>query len=152
MATPTQADGLIIPGGGVRPDDVTDGLSTTLLLCESKEPRFAVWGEAVTSWVVALDPLQTAIKQPTDWAEISTTFRMGAQDYDTPYLPAQLWAAGGDRQWGPSSDHREGVVMHAFADGETRPLTSEIDAKVYAMIVTRSDGDNPKPFVKSSPP
>jgi hypothetical protein len=37
--------------------------------------------------------------------------------------------------------------MHAFADGGVRPITSKVDPKVYAMIVTRSRDDNPKPFV-----
>jgi hypothetical protein len=147
MSTPIQADGVIIPGGGVRERDVTDGLSSTVLLCESKEPRFAVWGEAVTAWVVALDPEQTASNTQLDWAEMRTSLRLGAQKYDTPFLPTRLWAAGGDRWWGPSSDHRGGVVMHAFGDVHVRPITSEVDAKVYASIVTRADGDNPKPFV-----
>jgi hypothetical protein len=143
MAMPTRADGLIIPGGGVRERDVTDGLSSTLLLCESKEPRFAVWGEAVTNWVVALDPAQTASNTQLDWAEMRTSLRLGAQKYDTPYLPARLWAAGGDRWWGPSSDHRGGVVIHAFGDAGTRALTPDVDAKVYASIVTRSGADEP---------
>jgi type II secretory pathway pseudopilin PulG len=80
LSAPTEADGVIIPGGGVRPDDVNDGLSATVLLCESKEPRFAVWGEAVTNWVVALEPQQTASNQKLDWAEMRTALRLGAQE------------------------------------------------------------------------
>jgi hypothetical protein len=143
MAMPTRADGLIIPGGGVRERDVTDGISRTIMLCESKEPRFAVWGEAVTNWVVALDPAQTASNRELDWAETRNSMRLGAQKYDAPCVPARLWGAGGDRWWGPSSDHRGGVVIHSFGDAGTRALTPDVDAKAYASIVTRSGADEP---------
>jgi len=47
----------------------------------------------------------------------------------------------GDRQFGPSSDH-DAVTIHTFGDNHTTALTVDIDANVYAAIVTINGGEN----------
>jgi prepilin-type processing-associated H-X9-DG protein len=46
------------------------------------------------------------------------------------------------RLWGPSSEHRGGIVNHAFADGHVDSISDKIDPNVYLWMVTRNGGEN----------
>jgi hypothetical protein len=46
--------------------------------------------------------------------------------------PAGAW------QWGPSSFHTGGVVIHLYADGGVRNITDDIDPSTYIQLITRA--------------
>jgi prepilin-type processing-associated H-X9-DG protein len=46
------------------------------------------------------------------------------------------------RLWGPSSEHRGGIVNHLFADGHVEGIVDTIDPNLYLWIVTRNGGEN----------
>ncbi len=41
-------------------------------------------------------------------------------------------------EWGPSSDHSGGVVLHCWADSHVSGLNEDIDAALYVHLVTRA--------------
>jgi prepilin-type processing-associated H-X9-DG protein len=45
------------------------------------------------------------------------------------------------RLWGPSSEHRGGIVNHLFADGHVDGIADTIDPNCYLWIVTRNGGE-----------
>ena len=45
------------------------------------------------------------------------------------------------RLWGPSSQHRGGIVNHVFADAHLNGISDGIDANVYLWLVTRAGGE-----------
>jgi prepilin-type processing-associated H-X9-DG protein len=45
------------------------------------------------------------------------------------------------RLWGPSSEHRGGIVNHAFADGHVESISDQIDPNVYLWMTTRNGGE-----------
>ena len=48
---------------------------------------------------------------------------------------------GGERDWGPSSDHAGGVVIHSYADGHTQAIPDTVDATVYFRKITRAGNE-----------
>ena len=59
----------------------------------------------------------------------------------TPLYYTQIAPFSQGRGWGPSSQHRNGVVLHVFADGHTDIVTDEIDPAIYFAFITRDDND-----------
>ena len=49
-----QPDGVIVPAGKVTPKDVTDGLSHTVFIAETREEMFAAWADGLTASTCAL--------------------------------------------------------------------------------------------------
>jgi len=41
-------------------------------------------------------------------------------------------------EWGPSSDHSGGIVLHAWADGHVTGIPEDADAATYIQLVTRA--------------
>ena len=48
---------------------------------------------------------------------------------------------GVERDWGPSSDHGGGVVVHSYADGHTQALPDTTDATLYFRLITRAGNE-----------
>jgi hypothetical protein len=44
--------------------------------------------------------------------------------------------------WGPSSDHSGGVVLHAWADAHVSGIAEDTDAVLYIQLVTRAGREN----------
>ena len=63
------------------------------------------------------------------------------------YLPTaaladpDITAAPPGRLWGPSSQHKGGIVNHVFADAHVESIADNIDANVYLWLVTRNAGE-----------
>jgi hypothetical protein len=55
---------------------------------------------------------------------------------------ATMWQGDQPRDWGPSSDHGGGVIVHAFADGHTRAFPESTDSTSYFRLVSRGGGEN----------
>ncbi len=46
-----------------------------------------------------------------------------------------------NRNWGPSSEHGGGVVIHTYGDAHTESIPSSIDQNVYYALITRAGGE-----------
>ncbi len=135
------ADGLIVPGKAVLPKHVTDGISKTILLSETKEPAYSSWYDASCSWVIATPPAVAVDATANRTAAVSVGYGPAEDDRQRFYLPERFWKNQEARAWGPSSDHGGGVAMHAYADAGTRPITSDVDPYVYRALITRAGGE-----------
>lgn len=119
-----QPDGTIYPLSGTRAAEVSDGLSNTVVIVETREEKMAVWIDGGTAAVVALryDPGNSPTYAGTEIAlNYSPYF-----DYSDPYA-----------QWGPSSRHTGGA-FHLLGDGSVQFISENIDAGVYVALSTRA--------------
>lgn len=120
-------DGIIHPLSSNGPRDVTDGMSNTLLLVETREEQHAVRADGGMMAVVAMR--YDDLNSPTyAGPELALNY--------TPYFeyidPNVLW--------GPSSQHAGGA-MHLFADGSVRFIMQDIAAPIYIAITTKAAGE-----------
>ncbi len=143
-------NGAIIAGKASTIAGLRDGVSKTLILTESKDWKNASWYDAASSWVVCAWPgAPSPVYAQGQWTA-NTTGNPPTQSainvgplagtntplyWDTTPTPAQ------QRRYGPSSDHGGDVVMHAFGDAGTRPLTADIDIRVYCALVSRNGNE-----------
>jgi prepilin-type N-terminal cleavage/methylation domain-containing protein len=123
-------DGIIIPGGAIAPKHVSDGLSHTVLIVETREEKLAAWADGLTAAVAA---------QAYD-AGNSPTFARGRCALNfSPYF-GNIWD-GEDAleycKYGPSSNHAGGA-FHLFGDGSVRFLVDSVAANVYVAYSTRA--------------
>jgi hypothetical protein len=143
-------------GIGLR--DMSDGISKTLILVESRETVINAWISGASTWVVAASPNALVAGGATlgrdsgdgSIAMLQAGSTAAARNGDglaiklaagDVYLGASEWATGRDREWGPSSEHAGGVVIHAFADAHAQAISPDIDPTLYLRMVTRGDGD-----------
>ena len=143
------ANGCIIPGPGLSEKNITDGLSKTILVTETREQDFTSWYDGTLPWVVAINSNAALPVRDTRHRWMAGEGTRTALNYGpTPQDPQQAYlieghgAAKGRWNWGPSSEHAGGIVMHLFADGAVHPLADSIDASVYLHLVTRAGGDD----------
>lgn len=137
-------------GTGMR--DIADGISKTLIACESREEEFSAWISGACMWVTATTPNSLASSRalvlPGNDGFISLTGGPGGlalnDGYDGKlnfYFKPNDWATAQERRWGPSSEHAGNGVIHVFADVHARFISAEVDPTAYLRFVTRSDGD-----------
>jgi prepilin-type N-terminal cleavage/methylation domain-containing protein len=119
-------DGAIVPGGGITPKDITDGLSHTLFNAETREEVFAVWADGFTAGVSAL--VFHSSRHP-EYARDQIALNYA------PYFEYKPMV-----KWGPSSMHAGGAY-HSFGDGSVRFLRDDIAQDVYVAMTTREGGD-----------
>jgi type II secretory pathway pseudopilin PulG len=119
-------EGVIIPVGKIRARDITDGLSKTMLIAESREERMRVWIDGRVGSVTAI-PYD--INSPTFGAQVS------ALNYTTYYDDGDIVSI-----YGPSSMH-PGGAHHLYADGSVHFLTDGISAANYVGLCTRAGGE-----------
>ena len=122
-----QPDGTIYPLSRHDSADVTDGLSNTILIAESREERMLVWIDGGTASVVARR--YDASNSPTyAGPEISLNYSPYF-DYSDPYS-----------EWGPSSQH-VGGAFHLYGDGSVHFISENILADVYVAAATRASNE-----------
>ncbi len=146
---------------GLKIRELTDGTSKTVIVAETKHEIFSSWYSGQSSWATGFKPDNAPQVEPWDSGKTmpgSDGFNTIPQDgkennktalnYGKSYLdiePELQWysegLAGGVRDWGPSSDHGGGVVVHSFADGHTQALPDSTDATVYLRLITRAGGE-----------
>lgn len=119
-----EPDGVIIPDGDVTPAEVTDGLSHTVLVVETREESLAVWADGLTAAVSAL-PYDAANHPTYSRPEIALNF--------SPYFDYFTDSA----KFGPSSAH-PGGAYHLFGDGSVQFVHDEIDRVAYSAQATRA--------------
>ena len=128
-----QNTGLFDPDGTMHPlsangfEDVVDGLSHTILVCETREERMAVWIDGGTAAVVALR--YDALNPPTyAGLEHALNFRPYF-DYLNPHC-----------DYGPSSMH-PGGGLHLLGDASVQFLADSVEAETYAAMATRNGNE-----------
>lgn len=115
-------EGVIYPQSKTRPKDVTDGLSNTVFIVESRERVMRPWIDGMYAGYTAL-PYQGYV------ASLNHTpyYDDGGEHYLTEY--------------GPSSEH-PGGANHLLGDGSAHFLEDGISAAVYIVLCTRDKGDH----------
>jgi prepilin-type N-terminal cleavage/methylation domain-containing protein len=122
-----EPDGVIIPGGAVTPAQVTDGLSHTVLIVETREEMLAAWADGMTAAVAALVYNR---QRPPQYADDQATLNYSPYFNDDGILA----------KYGPSSMHTGGA-FHLFGDGSVRFIRDEVAATVYVAFCTRAGGE-----------
>jgi Tfp pilus assembly protein PilE len=119
-------EGVIFPLSRIKPRDVTDGLSNTMFIAESREERLRVWIDGRTAANTALCDVYSG--DPAVNSRISLSA--------TPYF------RDGDVvcQYGPSSMH-QGGALHLFGDGSVHFIRDSTSAKIYLALCTRAGGE-----------
>jgi prepilin-type N-terminal cleavage/methylation domain-containing protein len=125
-------DGSIYPESETKFKDITDGLSHTVLLGETREQDIAVWIDGTGAAAVA-HPFSP---------DIVPSYALEASSLD--FTPYYQWGDTGDSvdcEYGPSSEHSGGVVNHLMADGSVVAFSGGMDPKLYAALVTRAGAE-----------
>jgi len=138
---------------GTLMSEITDGTSHTIMVAETKECGYASWYDGTLNWLVTNNP--NAGMPPGDTGALDTSPWVNAQiGINRGYNPAVAgsvpWLKSGmvsnrtigNVNWGPSSDHTNGAVMHVFADDHVIPITDACDAKVYLNLTTINGGES----------
>jgi prepilin-type N-terminal cleavage/methylation domain-containing protein len=142
---------------GLKIRELVDGTSKTVIICETKAEKFSSWYSGQSAWVIGFHPdTPPTIQMQADGfngivadgtIQNMTALNSGRPIVVQPGTPQEndLWYSaqmtGGERDWGPSSDHGGGVVVHAYADGHTQALTDATDATLYFRLITRAGGE-----------
>jgi prepilin-type N-terminal cleavage/methylation domain-containing protein len=154
-------DGVIVPRvsdnaerrrrRGRKVGDLQDGVSKTLMIGESREELYSSWYDGSVTWVIPIrDGIEVSMRPDGYFGPVERpgqdthTLNMGPKTSSprTSYMRAgRPWPGAENRAWGPSSEHSGGVVIHAFADARTVPISEAIDEKVYYRLVTVSGGE-----------
>jgi prepilin-type N-terminal cleavage/methylation domain-containing protein len=112
--------------------DITDGLSQTVVIAETREQDVAVWIDGTGAAAVAR-PF-SADNVPSYAVEDATSL-----NHDAYYVWGDTIDSI-DCRYGPSSMHAA-VVGHLAADGSARFLADTIEPKLYDALVTRAGGE-----------
>ncbi len=120
-------DGAIIPGGGVSPKDLTDGMSHTVFIAETRETILAAWFDGLTACVAA---------QAYDRSRWPRYAKSQVALNFTPYYEEGPTVA----QYGPSSEH-PGGAEHQFGDGSVRFVSDSVSVDLYVAWTTRAGGE-----------
>lgn len=122
FAVSLKPDGVIFPQSKIKPKDVTDGLSKTMFIAESREENLRVWIDGRTGAYTALPEMQGGPYFAS--APIALNY--------TPYYPPEPKCL-----WGPSSMH-VGGAHHLFGDGSVHFLANTISKATYVGLCTRA--------------
>ena len=146
---PIQENGVIVSrcetapetcdGKGLSLRDVGDGISKTMIICETREPVYAAWFDGQATWVVGVEPTGAGVVQG-DGSPGALETLLNKSPYSTIGLP-NSWPGRVARDWGASSEHSGGVVLHAFADAHAIAVSPDIDPTVYYRLITRNGGE-----------
>jgi len=92
--------------------------------------------------------VNSATGQPPFWTFINdgTNSPVSGLNYGPKTDPQKIFARNylmqmgtqSQSDWGPSSDHSGGVVLHAWADSHVSGLNEDIDPQLYVHLVTRA--------------
>jgi type II secretory pathway pseudopilin PulG len=149
-------NGGLIPGRQLRISDFVDGVSYTIIACETIEETYAQWHIGQYAALVGLPLGYNYAKAGTTPGldfYAPTGFTLGCYEDDTTvinakelgtYLNWDYKATPYDpalpMKYGPSSYHKN-VVNHLFGDNAVRGITKKMDPALYMFTITRNGGD-----------
>jgi prepilin-type N-terminal cleavage/methylation domain-containing protein len=116
-------EGVIFPVSKIKPKDVTDGLSKTMIIAESREERMRVWIDGRTAANTAL------------WYDSYDPAGGVSLNYHPYYDDGDIHS-----EYGPSSMHPSGA-LHLFGDGSVHFLVDSISPATYLAFMTRAGGE-----------
>jgi prepilin-type N-terminal cleavage/methylation domain-containing protein len=121
-------EGVIYPVSKIRPKDVSDGLSKTMFIAESREEGLRVWIDGRTGAYTALryDPDGKYSSEPEVALNVTPYYEYPDDDMVCAY--------------GPSSTH-PGGALHLYGDGSVHFLLDTISVANYVALSTRAGGD-----------
>jgi hypothetical protein len=138
---------------------MSDGTSKTFMVAETKEWGYCSWYDGTMNWVVTNNPnatqapgatanpnlppwqfAQVAINQGFNPALVGTA----ATATNKPYLASSLVInpIKQNQNWGPSSDHSNGAVMHVYGDDHVDAITDQVDPPTYLDLTTRAGSES----------
>jgi prepilin-type N-terminal cleavage/methylation domain-containing protein len=120
-------EGVIYPVSKIKPRDVTDGLSNTILIAESREEKMRVWIDGRTA-------ANTALRYDSADADSSAPPAISL-NYTPYYNDGDIVSL-----YGPSSTH-PGGAYHLFGDGSVHFLLDKLSAVIYVALCTRAGGE-----------
>jgi len=136
---------------GIQAGAISDGMSKTVMIAETKERGYSSWIDGTTCWVVAADPnAGIPVNVNGTWVlgnQPLTRCALTVQPSLQPlvrFLPAAQFSGrlqSGGMAFGPSSDHQGGIVMHAFGDTHVSQVTADVDPIVYLSICSRNGSE-----------
>ena len=125
-------DGTIYYQSPTRLKDVTDGVSHTVFVAETREQEVAVWIDGTGA---------AAVGRPFSPNNVPDYAVEDASSLNhDPYYEWGDTIDSIDCQFGPSSMH-PGVVGHLLGDGSARFIAETIDPELYDALVTRAGGE-----------
>lgn len=125
------ADGVMYPQSKTTVSQISDGLSKTLLLAETKEENAAVWIDGSSATVTA---------RPLGAPAAGFVLNQVAINYTPFYTAGQFGVPDIQQDWGPSSEH-PGGANHLLCDGSVKFLSEKIGIDTYDALATRNGGD-----------
>jgi prepilin-type N-terminal cleavage/methylation domain-containing protein/prepilin-type processing-associated H-X9-DG protein len=133
-------NGILSPNSVIRMQDISDGLSNTLLIGES---RFGLWGDGGSCCSRIRNDLQTSSvfgpQQPLDFdCAWPWTGHDGSLPTGNPFDPVETDTTY--HFFGFGSLH-DGVCNFALADGSVRPINKSIDHALLRVLATRAGGE-----------
>lgn len=126
MNTDDNPNGCIVPGGGIRFGSISDGLSKTVMVCESREQDFSSWYDGTVCWAVG--GLQPGTNTPHTYATpanapgmpsrqvVAATNPNGWWTYPTTPTPRSALNFGPAQQDQPGMDY---YIAGQFAGANT---------------------------------
>ena len=124
-ATDQLPDGVIFPLAKITPAEVTDGLSNTILIAESREEHMRPWIDGRVAANTALAYGEEFNGDPAP----------AALNYTPYYDDGDVFCA-----YGPSSMH-PGGAFHLYGDQSVQFLADGIAGPVYVALCTRAGGE-----------
>lgn len=136
---------------GLKIGDCRDGTSLIAYLAESKAELLSFWFSGVSTSTVSMPPdvvmCSRILRNKPDGFPAPKLGIPSAPNYgrDHESKGTEKWFtntyAGGPRDWGPSSRHLGGRVIHGFVDGHVSFFTKDVDSMVYFRMTTRGGGE-----------
>ena len=135
---------------GVSAGSVSDGMSKTVMVAETKERGYSSWIDGTTAWVVAYDPnagipfnvngiwnRTNSVNNPITVCGLTVQPSLSPR---VQFLPAAQFSGrmAQGMAYGPGSDHQGAITMHAFGDTHVSQVTADVDPAVYLAICSRN--------------
>jgi hypothetical protein len=134
---------------------ISDGTSKTFMVCETKEWGYCSWYDGTMNWVVTNNPNQPSpgTNNLPPWINASVAINQGynpalantaAAGTNIPFLKVGngINTTTQNENWGPSSDHSNGAVMHVYADAHVDAITDQCDPATYLSLTTRAGSES----------
>jgi prepilin-type N-terminal cleavage/methylation domain-containing protein len=126
------------PYTGITLAQITDGTSKTFLVGETRESTKSAWIDGSTCWLTAANGAVTA---GTNGGNAALGSNVKLAILDNTATAGDYDGYGGTVDYGTSSNHQAGIVLHAYADGHVGQVTPEIESGLMLNLHTRAGSE-----------